>query len=86
MMDNSYEDDRDLERFFDMEEQDANEYLGMAHIDLINTNLHHQILNTALDLAAKDWLWRFRSQEYRLKRITNAYRHLNKLIEEAKEG
>lgn len=81
-----YEDERDLEGYFDMEQdQNAAEYIGMAHVDMINTNLHQQLLNTAITLASKDFWWRFRSQEYRLKKIAGAYRHLNKLVEEAKE-
>ena len=81
-----FEDERDLEGFFEMEQdQSAGEYIGMAHVDLINTNLHHQLMNTAIKLASKDWWWKFRSQEYKLKKITTAYRHLNKLVVEAKE-
>jgi hypothetical protein len=83
MMDFEDDSERDLEGFFDME---TGEYVSMAHVDLINTNLHHQILTTAIALASKDWLWRFRDQDYKLRKITGAYRHLNKLIDEAKEG
>lgn len=78
-----YDDENDLERYFEMESQEAN-MMGMAQLDLINTNLHHQLLSTAIGLASKDWLWKFRSQEYKMKKITSAFRHMNRLIEEAK--
>ena len=86
MMDfeHEFEDDRDLEGYME-QDQSAGEYIGMAHVDLINTNLHHQLLNVAITLAARDFWWRFRSQEYRLKKITSVYRHLNKLVVEAKD-
>ena len=75
--------DRDLEGFYADDGDDA-DMIGMAHVDLINTNLHHQILTSAIDFVSRDWLWKFRSQESRSRKIANAYRLFNKLIEEAK--
>jgi hypothetical protein len=82
---NGFDDERDLGDYFEMDSDQSAEYIGVAHVDLLNTNLHQQLLSTAITLASKDWWWKFRSQEYKLKKITMAYRHLNKLIEEAKE-
>ena len=86
MMDFEY-DDRDLEGYFeDMEqEQSPGEYIGMAQVELMNVGMYHQLLNVAIGLASKDWTWRFRSQEYKLKKITGIFRHLRKLIDEARD-
>lgn len=86
MRDFSYEEDRDLEGFFDMEGHDSNEIIGMAQLDLLNINLHHQMLSTAIQVASKDWFWRLRSQEYKLKRIASIFRNFNKLIGDAVEN
>ena len=76
----NYEDDRNLEDFFDDDEYDeqSNDYVGVAYLALLN---QQYALNTAINIASKDLLWRWRSQDYRLKKITNAYKYLNKLIE-----
>jgi hypothetical protein len=76
----NYEDDRNLEDFFDDDEYDEqpNDYVGVAYLALLN---QQYALNTAINIASKDLLWRWRSQDYRLKKITNAYKYLNKLIE-----
>jgi hypothetical protein len=78
-----YEDDRDLEGFFEMEQE--SDMMGLANLDLMNTGLHHQIMQTAIHIVEKEWFWRFRAPEYKLRKITTAFRHLNKLISEAKD-
>jgi len=79
------EDDRDLEGFFEMEGEEEN-LIGMAKVDLLNTNIHRQLLDMAIKLAGDNWLWKFKSTDYKLKKITAVYRYFNKIIEEAKDG
>jgi hypothetical protein len=59
---------------------DTNDILGMMEMDLAEMGLNQQLLDCAIQLASKEWLWRFRSDRTKVHRVSTIYRKLSKLI------
>jgi hypothetical protein len=49
--------------------------------DLLKMDVDEKILNDAISLASKDWLWIFRSSRKKIEIIGKIYRNLKKIID-----
>jgi hypothetical protein len=49
--------------------------------DLLKMDFDEKVLNDAISLASKDWLWIFRSSKKKIEIISKIYRSLKKIID-----
>jgi hypothetical protein len=54
--------------------------LAMIELDLVEMDQRQKLLEAATKLASKDFLWYFRSPQTKLRRIRQAFRHLEALV------
>lgn len=59
----------------------SHEILSMMELDLAELGLNQQVLQLSIQLASKDWLWRLRRDETKIKRISLMYRKLINILE-----
>lgn len=60
------------ERYFD-EEDIMREYLEVPHVEVKTKDPKPKVLETVRKTLEKSWFWRFRSPEYKSKKIAELY-------------
>ena len=65
--------------FEEDDEFQGKEYIEMTNIDIV-IDPKPQILSVALKTLQKSWLWKFKSHEYKMKKISETYTLLNYLL------
>jgi hypothetical protein len=55
--------------------------LTTTKLKLIKEELNQNVLKRAIKMAESEWLWRFRSIDYRLKKVAQVYNYLLRLVE-----
>ena len=60
------------ERYFD-EEDIMREYLEVPHVEVKTKDPRRKVLETVRKTLEKSWFWRFRSPEYKSKKIAELY-------------
>lgn len=81
-------DDDEVHNFFDAEDDDEEPgefefdptVLEMMHLDLMSDGLNQRLLYTAMEIAQRSWFWRFRSEKYKVLKISQIYTTLDHLI------
>lgn len=77
------EEDDDDEDYEDDEEDLAAEAREIAEeLDLVNFDLNQKLLDRAIRVSEKTFLWRWRSHNTKLRIIAETYMFLDKLIQE----
>ena len=75
---------------FDKNDSDSSEEFNLKdellsaqqeQTDLLKMDVDEKILNDAISLASKDWLWIFRSSRKKIEIIGKIYRNLKKIID-----
>jgi hypothetical protein len=75
---------------FDKNDSDSSEEFNLKdellsaqqeQTDLLKMDVDEKILNDAISLASKDWLWIFRSSKKKIEIISKIYRSLKKIID-----
>jgi len=91
---NKNDDDDDQEPFFDSYEDEENDeemtyidqqgLIDVMQLDLAKTELNHQLLDRAVNIARQSWFWCFKSANTRMKEIEKIYKSLVKLTDKDK--
>jgi hypothetical protein len=75
---------------FDKNDSDSSEEFNLKdellsaqqeQTDLLKMDFDEKVLNDAISLAGKDWLWIFRSSKKKIEIISKIYRSLKKIID-----
>jgi len=72
------EDDNENDEMGEMGGMSMNE--NQMGLDLVIIEINRKILEMAVDLAKKGWLWRFRGIDSKLKIVESVYKKLSSLI------
>jgi hypothetical protein len=76
-LDNEYNDDDDDDVvYISQQEYEAMQHhdaIDFMQIELVETDLNQRLLFKAIKMLEKSWFWQFRSEETKLKLISQAY-------------
>ena len=72
----------DLDEYFNGNmEPEGSELVEMMHIELATAALNHEILKTVISSLEKDFFWKFRSPDAKLRMIEAVYKKMDRLIQ-----